>query len=96
MARGRALLHVDPKRHIAFLVVVAGCALGGWLVYRHHPFEGLGCVGVSLLVASAARTVLPARYAGLLVNRSRSFDTFVLGFLGAAILVLVFSLHAGH
>jgi hypothetical protein len=77
---------------LPYLVVLAGAVAG--LVYAGtgHAGRGAGVVGGALLVAAAARLVLPARYAGLLASRGKALDVAAFTVLGAAVLALAVSL----
>jgi len=53
---------------------------------------GAAVVGGALLVAAAARLVLPPRYAGLLAARSKAQDVVTFAVLGVAVLAVAVSL----
>jgi hypothetical protein len=79
---------------LPYLIVLAGALTGlavAWLnSLRTGP--GAGVVGVALLVAALARLVLPPRYAGLLVSRSKAMDVAGFAVLGIAVLAVAASL----
>ncbi|HVA61254.1 MAG TPA: DUF3017 domain-containing protein [Mycobacteriales bacterium] len=67
---------------------VAGIVVGLLLAWLHHPRMGLYVVGVVLGVLGVLRLVLPARDAGLLVVRGRTFDVVVLLLLAAGVVLI--------
>jgi hypothetical protein len=80
---------------IPYLIVLAGAVAG--LVYAAGQGTGYGgrgaaVVGGALLLAAAARLVLPPRYAGLLSSRGKASDVAAFAVLGAAVLVVAVSL----
>jgi hypothetical protein len=74
--------------------VLAGVAAGLFVAWdgSGHAGRGAGVVGGALLVAAAARLVLPPRYAGLLTSRGKALDVTVFAVLGAAVLGVAASL----
>jgi Protein of unknown function (DUF3017) len=79
---------------LPYLIVLAGVAVGLYVAWRGSQQAGRGAavVGGALLAAAAARLVLPARYAGLLVTRGKALDVTALAVLGAAVLGVAVSL----
>ena len=75
-------------RQWPLLSVLGGGVVGIGLVATDHFRSGCLLLGVSVLLASLARLVLPARRVGLLVVRSRAFDVLVLTTMGVALVVL--------
>jgi len=79
---------------VPYLIVLAGTVAG--LLYASqgsgHAGRGAGVVGGALLVAAAARLLLPPRYAGLLSSRGKALDVAAFAVLGAAVLALAVSL----
>jgi hypothetical protein len=95
--RSRRSQPADPKllAWIPYLIVLAGAIAG--LVYAAwhgtgHGNRGAAVVGGALLVAAAARLVLPPRYAGLLSSRSKTQDVAAFAVLGIAVLAVAVSL----
>lgn len=75
-------------RQWPLLTVLGGGLVGLGLVATGHFRSGCLLLGTSVLFASLARLVLPARRVGLLVVRSRAFDVVALTTMGAALVVL--------
>jgi hypothetical protein len=67
------------------LAVVLIAGVGLVFTWLHHPRLGLYLVSGSLWLAAAARLFLSPHAAGLLVVRSRLFDTLTLGLFAAAV-----------
>ena len=76
------------RRHWPWIAVAGLVAAGLAGMALDHWRKGLATIGVAAVLAALFRAVLPPRRAALFVVRSRPFDTAVLLFLGAAILVL--------
>lgn len=80
--------------HLPYAIALA--AMAGGLVWvalgSGHVRTGVMVVGIALLVAAAARLVLPERLAGLLVSRRRTGDVLALASLGACLVALVLAL----
>ena len=75
-------------RQWPLLTVLGGGLVGLTAVALDHFRSGCLILGISVLFASFARLVLPARRVGLLVVRSRAFDVLVLTSMGSALVVL--------
>jgi hypothetical protein len=75
-------------RQWPLLLVLFGGSFGLLMVALDGFRIGCAMLGISVLVAAAARAVLPARRVGLLVVRSRTFDVSVLVVMGVALVVL--------
>jgi hypothetical protein len=73
----------------AYPIVLAGAAAGLAYLWRgpENVRGGVLTVAVTLLLAAAARLVLPERRAGLLVSRRRFADVAAFSILGLALLV---------
>ncbi len=73
----------------AYPIVLAGMAAGLAYLWRgpENVRGGVLTVAVTLLLAAAARLVLPERRAGLLVSRRRFADVAAFSILGLALLV---------
>jgi hypothetical protein len=73
----------------AYPIVLAGTAAGLAYLWRGPQYVrgGVLAVAVTLLLAAAARLVLPERRAGLLVSRRRFADVAAFSILGLALLV---------
>jgi outer membrane biosynthesis protein TonB len=73
----------------AYPIVLAGTAAGLAYLWRgpENVRGGVLAVAVTLLLAAAARLVLPERRAGLLVSRRRFADVAAFSILGLALLV---------
>lgn len=73
----------------AYPIVLAGTAAGLAYLWRgpQNVRGGVLVVAVTLLLAAAARLVLPERRAGLLVSRRRFADVAAFSILGLALLV---------
>ncbi len=81
---------------IALGLVLLGVLIGLALIAQDHWKQGLSLMGATLLLAAAARLLLPASRVGLLVVRSRPFDVAALALLGAAILGVTFQVPLPH
>jgi hypothetical protein len=93
--KNRQARAASPVAWLPYLIVLAGAIAG--LVYAAwpgsgHAGRGAGVVGGALLVAAAARLVLPPRYAGPLSSRSKAQDVAAFAVLGAAVLAVAVSL----
>ena len=79
---------------LPYLIVLAGAGAGLFVVWQGAPHAGQGAavIGGALLVAAAARLVLPPRYAGLLSTRGKALDVAAFAVLGAAVLGVAASL----
>jgi DUF3017 family protein len=75
-------------RQWPLLLVLVGGVLGLLMVALDGFRIGCSLLGASILLAAAARAVLPARRVGLLVVRRRPFDVLVLLVMGTALVVL--------
>jgi Protein of unknown function (DUF3017) len=91
---GRGLRWVVAQ--LAFLAVLAvlAAAFGYLLVQPHRTGRGTGLIGAALLLAGAARGLLPSARVGLLAVRARWIDTVLYLVLGGVILGLDIRLHA--
>jgi hypothetical protein len=78
-----------PRWGAAYPIVLAGTAAGLAYLWRgpQNVRGGVLAVAVTLLLAAAARLVLPERRAGLLVSRRRFADVAAFSILGLALLV---------
>ncbi len=91
---GRALR--AARRDIPFLLVLA-VLVAGFVFVRLEPehwLRGVLIIGADLAAAGVLRLVLPNRRAGLLVVRSRAFDT--VAYIGLGVLVITFGLALPH
>jgi len=80
------------RRDIPFLVVIA-ILVAGFVLVRlapQHWLRGVLIIGGDLILAGVLRLTLPARRAGILVVRSRVFDT--IAYAGLGVLVITFGL----
>lgn len=79
----RRRLHEAPTVAVVGLLALGlvGVSLGHWRV-------GAVTIGVAPLLAAFFRLVLPAREAGLLAIRGRTFDVVLLAGLGSAVVAL--------
>jgi Protein of unknown function (DUF3017) len=78
------------QRDIPFLVVLA-VLVAGFVLIRvapEHWLRGVLIIGADLIAAGVLRLVLPVRRAGILVVRSRPFDT--VAYIGLGVLVITF------
>jgi hypothetical protein len=77
-----------PGSWLLYLIVLAGVAIGLFIIWQGSPnaARGAGLVGGSLLVAALARLVLPPRYAGRLSSRGKTSDVLAFAAFGAAVL----------
>jgi hypothetical protein len=78
------------RRDIPFLLIVAALVVAFVYVRMQpqHWLRGVLAIGIDLIAAGVLRLVLPARRAGLLVVRSRLFDT--VAYAGLGVLVITF------
>lgn len=95
MTHGDAADPLVPKRRWRppiigepLVLVLAAVGVGLWLVWVHHPRKGLGTIALALAASALLRLVLPPRFSGLLVVRSRLVDVTVLLALSASVVVL--------
>ena len=79
---------------VPYLTVLGGVAVGLFVTWQGSQYaaRGAALVGGSLLVAAAARLMLPPRHAGLLASRGKALDVAVFAVLGAGVLVVAASL----
>jgi len=79
---------------LPYLVVLAGAAIGMFVVWQGSKYAGLGSalVGCSLLAGALFRLVLPARYAGLLSSRRKASDVLAFAAFGVAVLAVAIAL----
>ena len=79
---------------VPYLTVLGGVAVGLFVTWQgsRYAARGTALVGGSLLVAAAARLMLPPRHAGLLASRGKALDVAVFAVLGAGVLVVAASL----
>ena len=83
-----------PLAWLPYLVVLAGVAVGMFIVWQGSKYAGRGSalVGVSLLAGALARLILPARWAGLLSSRRKASDVLAFAAFGAAVLAVAIAL----
>lgn len=83
-----------PAGWLPYLIVLAAVAAGLVVAWAGtgHAGRGTAAVGGALLVAAAARLLLPPRYAGLLASRGKALDVTIFAVLGAAVLGVALSL----
>ena len=83
-----------PLAWLPYLVVLAGVAVGMFIVWQGSKYAGRGSahVGVSLLAGALARQILPARWAGLLSSRRKATDELAFAAIGAAVLAVAIAL----
>ena len=83
-----------PLAWLPYLVVLAGAAIGMFVVWQGSKYAGLGSalVGCSLLAGALFRLVLPARYAGLLSSRRKASDVLAFAAFGVAVLAVAIAL----
>jgi hypothetical protein len=86
---GRRALRA-AQRDIPFLVILAVLVVGFVFVrvQPEHWLRGILLIGGDLVAAGLLRLVLPRRRAGILVVRSRAFDTIC--YVGLGVLVITF------
>ena len=75
-----------------YLAVLAATVTGMVIVARGPWRQGIGWIGVSLLVAAATRAVLPDSQAGMLKVRRKALDAALLTFIGCSLLFLATSI----
>lgn len=88
------LAHVQAQ--VPLLLVFVGVAVGLAVTSASRPVLGCGIIGGSFVVGGLLRSVLSERAAGLLANRGRTFDSWLLVGLGVAVLALIVSLRADY
>jgi Protein of unknown function (DUF3017) len=79
------------RRDIPFLLILA-VLVAGFVFVRlapQHWLRGVLIIGADLILAGVLRLTLPARRAGILVVRSRVFDT--IAYIGLGVLVITFA-----
>jgi hypothetical protein len=76
------------RRQLPFVLVLVVLAGGLIAVATDHWRRGCALVALSLLIAGAARLVLPSNRIGLLAVRGRAVDVCCALLLGGAVLVL--------
>jgi hypothetical protein len=79
---------------VPYLMVLAGVAVGMYIVWQGSKYAGRGTalVGCSMLAAGLARLILPPRYAGLLSTRRKASDVLAFAVFGAAVLAVALML----
>jgi DUF3017 family protein len=79
-----------PASWLPYLIVLAGVAAGLYITWQGSKYAGLGTsvVGGALLVAAAARLLLPPRYTELLSSRWKASDVVAFTVLGAGVLAI--------
>ena len=79
---------------LPYLLALAIAATGLLVAWQGPRLagHGAGLVGCALLVAAAARLVLPSRYAAPLSSRGRAADVLAFTAFGAAVLVVAITL----
>ena len=77
-------------------LVLAALAASLAVTASGHWRRGAFAIGCSVVLGGVLRAVLPNRTAGLLVVRSRWFDTVLLLAVGGAMLVLTFVVPASN
>jgi hypothetical protein len=79
-----------PLAWLPYLIVLAGIAVGLFITWQGAKYAGLGTsvVGAALLVAAAARLLLPPRYTELLSSRWKASDVVAFTALGAGVLAI--------
>jgi Protein of unknown function (DUF3017) len=79
---------------LPYLLALAIAVTGLFVAWQgpRHAGHGAGLVGCALLVAAAARLVLPSRYAAPLSSRGRASDVLAFAAFGAAVLVVALTL----
>jgi hypothetical protein len=79
------------RRDIPFLLILA-VLVAGFVFVRlapQHWLRGVLIIGADVILAGVLRLALPARRAGILVVRSRVFDT--IAYIGLGVLVITFA-----
>lgn len=77
----------------AVYIVAAVATAVGILLIGLGPWRwGMGVLGAAILVAGAARAVLPRHQAGMLEVRSRTFDVACLVLVGVTIMFLALNI----
>jgi hypothetical protein len=84
----------QPGGRIAYLIVLAGVVAGLLLagLGGGHAVRGAAVIGSAMLAAALIRLVLPPRYAGMLVSRSKVLDVAGFAVLGGTVLIIALSL----
>jgi hypothetical protein len=79
---------------VPYLIVLAGVAVGMYVVWQGSKYAGRGTalVGCSMLAAGLARLILPPRWAGLLSTRRKASDVLAFTVFGAAVLAVALML----
>ena len=79
------------RRDIPFLLFWPGWSAGSYSSdwCPQHWLRGVLIIGADLILAGVLRLTLPARRAGILVVRSRVFDT--IAYVGLGVLVITFA-----
>ena len=79
---------------VPYLIVLAGVAVGMYVVWQGSKYAGRGTalVGCSMLAAGLARLILPPRWAGLLSTRRKASDVLAFAVFGAAVLAVALML----
>jgi hypothetical protein len=79
---------------LPYLIVLAGTAAGMLVAWHGSKYAGRGAalIGASLLAATLARLILPARYVGLLATRRKASDVLGFAVFGAAVLAVAIAL----
>jgi Protein of unknown function (DUF3017) len=93
-AAGQGAAIVHALAWLPYLAVLACAATGLFITWQgsRYAAQGTGLVGVALLLAAAARLLLPTRYAGPLASRHKAPDVAGFAVFGTAVLVLALTL----
>lgn len=78
-----------------YLLLLVGVFIGLVMVVTGPWRSGLLVVGATFLVGAVARIVVPASHVGMLRVRSKAFDVFWTGTLGASLVLLAAVVPAG-
>jgi hypothetical protein len=83
-----------PLPWLPYLIVLAGIGTGLFITWQGSKYAGFGTsvVGGALLVAAAARLLLPPRYTELLSSRWKASDVVAFTVLGAGVLAIALAL----
>jgi hypothetical protein len=93
-ARHRSGKTVKADGALAYALVLTVAGIGVLVACQggQYAARGTGLIGCVLLATALARMVVPERYLGMLITRSKLIDVLAYGVLGGGVLGLALAL----